>query len=359
LWNVKNRVSLFDRAVWLTLAVLALLTGLLAWRGNLVNTGQPRIIYLAGDEPERFQLFVVGLDKEQPGQLTQEPFGIWDYAVSADGEMIAYSALRRDGGADLWAMESDGSERRQLVDCSEADCTEPDWSPGGQRLVYTRRENVIDVPRLWLLDVASGETVPLFQDEQALGRRARWSPDGQWLSYVSPPDSGVRVYNVSDGRSLLVPSETEAPAAWSPQGNVLLVTGAQWQGESFLVHLLRADLESGQLTDLSGAEEPVEDGSPAWSPDGAWIAFNRKPPRVAAGKQLGLMRPDGSELYFLTDDAKVHHGPPAWSPDGRYLLFQRYPLTEPDAQPGIWLLEVETGTMREVVTPGSLPAWLP
>ena len=110
---------------------------------------------------------------------------------------------------------------------------------------------------------------------------------------------------------------------------------------------------------MDATTKPVEDGSPAWSSDGAWIAFNRKPPRVAAGKQLGLIHPDGGELYFLTDDAQVHHGPPAWSPDGRYLLFQRYPLTEPYAQPGIWLLEVETGTMREVVTPGSLPAWLP
>jgi len=93
--------------------------------------------------------------------------------------------------------------------------------------------------------------------------------------------------------------------------------------------------------------------------DGSWIAFSRKPPRVSAGKQLGLMRPDGSEVHFLTDDVKVHHGAPAWPPDGRYLLFQRYPLTEPDAQPGIWLLEVETGIRREVVTPDSRPVWLP
>ena len=50
---------------------------------------------------------------------------------------------------------------------------------------------------------------------------------------------------------------------------------------------------------------------------------------------------------------------PAWSPDGRCLLFQRYPLEKPNPRPGIWLLNVETGELQEVVTPGQWPTWLP
>jgi Tol biopolymer transport system component len=451
LWSGKNRVSLFDRVVLLTLVGLALLTGLLAWRGDRVGvrvvavspsesatgvstrilvritfsheiesssnlplslsppvsgtvrwegkkltflpsaplapdttytvtlaadlksrqgrallrpltwqfrTGQPRILYVAQDEQNRYQLFVIALEEGQPTQLTREAFGVWDYAVSADGTTIAYAALRKDGESDLWAVGSDGSGRRLLLACPEADCTEAAWSPDGRRLVYTRRDDVLSFPRLWWLDVASGETVPLFQDDQVLGFGACWSPDGQWLSYISPRDPGVRVYNVNDSHSLLIPSQVEAPAVWSPQGDVLLVTDVQWRGASFAVHLLRADLESGRLTNLSGEAE-VEDGSPAWSPDGSWIAFARKAHRASMGKQLWLMQPDGSQTHYLTNQPEIHHGSPAWSLDGRYLLFQRYPLTEPDAQPGIWLLEVETGTLREVVTPGGQPAWLP
>jgi Tol biopolymer transport system component len=343
---------------------LLLLTGLvLCCEGctgtrTAMDTGQSRILYVAPDERAHHQLFVVALEEGDPEQLTQEPFGVWDYAVSPDGDRIAYAALRRDGGSDLWVVESDGCGRRQLLACLEADCIEPDWSPDGARIAYTRRDNVLDLPYIWWLDVATGETEPFFQDDQEVGFGARWSPDGQWLSYVSRPDLGVRVYNVDDGRSWLIPGRAELPAVWSPQGDGLLVADVQLRGESFVVHLLRADLENEQPTDLSGDLE-VEDGSPAWSPDGAWIAFNRKPPRVSMGKQLGLMRPDGSDVRFLTNDVEVHHGVPAWSPDGRYLLFQRYPLSEPDAQPGIWLLEIETGTLREVVTPGSRPAWLP
>jgi Tol biopolymer transport system component len=50
---------------------------------------------------------------------------------------------------------------------------------------------------------------------------------------------------------------------------------------------------------------------------------------------------------------------PVWSPDGRYLLFQRYLLSEPLAYPSIWVLEVESGSLRKVVESGYLPGWLP
>jgi Tol biopolymer transport system component len=77
------------------------------------------------------------------------------------------------------------------------------------------------------------------------------------------------------------------------------------------------------------------------------------------GRQLWLMRADGSDAHALTNDADVHYGPFAWSPDGRYILLQRYDLAEPYARAAIGLLEVGTGIMREVAAPGMQPAWLP
>jgi Tol biopolymer transport system component len=77
------------------------------------------------------------------------------------------------------------------------------------------------------------------------------------------------------------------------------------------------------------------------------------------GKQIWLMRPDGSEAHYLTNDTDIHSGLPEWSPDSRYLLYQRYPLKELGAQPGVWLLDIQTGKTQELVKPGNRPTWLP
>jgi Tol biopolymer transport system component len=337
------------------------LPGQLTWQ---FSTRQPGVIYVAPDAQSNDQLFVLPTLKEQPIQLTHEPWGIWDYALAPDGMQITYAAMRQDSGSDLWQIASAGSSRQQLVDCTEAACSGAAWAPDGQRFVYERRGMLVPgaapgPPRLWWLDPASGETVTVFQDSQLLGYGARWSPDSQWLSYVSPSNQGVQVYNINDGRNFLIPSRMGGLAVWSPRGDALLVTDIQRQEERFAVHLLKVNPTSGQLTDLSGAEANVEDSSPVWSSNGGWIAFTRKVAGASMGKQIWLMRPDGREAHYLTNETDIHHGLPEWSPDSRYLLYQRYPLKELGAQPAVWLLDTQTGQSQELVAPGNRPTWLP
>lgn len=326
------------------------------------RTGKPRILYIAPDEEEQDQVTVIPIKGGSPLRLTEEPTFVWNHTVSSDGQTVVYAALRENNGGDLWAVRPDGTQHRRLLACPNAICSDPSWSPDGRRLVYEKREvphagDTPAPPRLWWVDPISGETARVFQDGQQLGHSPRWSPDGQWLSFVSPGETGVRIYNLKDGRSHLIPSRMGEPAAWSPDSNTVLVTEVVFQGERVAIHLFRADLNSGNVVDLNGKAE-VEVNSPTWSPDGKWIAYGRKVPRVAMGRQIWLMRSDGSQGRPLTTELEIDHGPPTWSPDGRYLLFQRSPLKDPSTQPGIWILEIATGKLQQVVAPGSQPRWL-
>ena len=76
--------------------------------------------------------------------------------------------------------------------------------------------------RVRLLDLSSGQTRPLFRDEQMLGYAPRWSPDETRLGYFDP-QGGVRVVELEAGTSELIPNQLGEMGTWSPDGQALVV----------------------------------------------------------------------------------------------------------------------------------------
>ena len=339
------------------------------WR---FTTGQTRLLFIGRDNKDHDQLTLalparasvsIAPAGGAPIALTQESFGVWDYALSSDGTAIVYAAMRRDGGSDLVTIAPDGRERRKRLDCSQAMCNGAAWLPDGQRLIYERHAlpapGAFPAPgRLWMLNLDTGQTEPLFQDSQKLGFGPRISPDGQWLAYFAPSEGAVQLVRLSDGRNLMAPSQMGEPPVWNPRGDAVAMSDILFMGERTAVHLFRVDLESSGVTDISG-DESVDDGAPDWSPDGEWIAFRRKSPAAAMSAQIWVMRRDGTQARQLTDDERYFHSALTWSPDGRTLAIQRVRLEGVNVSSGIWLLDVTTGQLRELVSPGARPTWLP
>lgn len=343
----------------------------------------PPILYIGHDSNGRAQLFRAEIHGEISSvtQLTDiQDAMLIDFAPSAAGYPVALSVQTADGGG-VWLLPEDGAEISRLLDCPQAECSSPVWSSDGRRLIYERRglnegDGVAGRPHLWWLDTYSGETLPVLENDHSAAQNARFSPDGQWLSYAVPAEEGVEVYNLKDGRHFLLPSQVGAAVAWSDDSQRMLISDLELityhgdDGEDHLGHsheyeeavqLYLVDLSDGTFDGDRIRLSPqggVDDGLAAWSPDGAWIAFGRKPPRTQSGRQLWLMRSDGSDARALTDEPAIQHGQPHWSPDGRYLLFQRFATLEPGAVPEIWLLNVESGELQQVVTGGFLPDWL-
>jgi Tol biopolymer transport system component len=247
------------------------------------------------------------------------------------------------------------------------------FSPDSQLLAFSQRNAtafgvpVVSPPRLYLLELATGTVAPVFADDQQLAFDPRWSADGQWLSYLSPGLGGVGVYHLQNGTTRFYPTTTGEAAVWHPQRNELVLSEMISGGDYFEIHLMLIDPLTETRQDISvvadsGEVIAVEDNSPAFSPDGEWLAIRRKElegPRATLGKQLWVMRADGSEAYPLTQEAEVDHGPAVWSPDGRYLLYHRFPLRGPDVTVSVWVLDVASGQSWEVARPGQRPQWVP
>lgn len=115
-------------------------------------------------------------------------------------------------------------------------------------------------------------------------------------------------------------------ARLSPNGALAVcdLTRHDIENERSSTSLWLIDLASEQARPLT--HDQSNDSSPAWSPDGAQIAFLSDRSGV---KQVFLLPLDGGEARQLTNLRGGVDGPLAWSPDGKMIAFSASAQVEP------------------------------
>jgi Tol biopolymer transport system component len=300
-------------------------------------------------------------------KLTQTGNKVYDFGVSVSGAWIAYSVKNSQAGSDLWIVQRDGKNSRKIADCGGDSCIQPDWSPDGKWIAYSRKrlsvvqgEMYSPQPRIWTLEIASGKTSPLFQDATIGGTDPSWSPDGKHLAFFDPPAKVIHVLNTETGKELMLQSVLGVVGGWSADSQRL------WYGDLVSSDSLPfgsafvADIASDQVQQLfTGQLDPVDYGVPAPTPDGTWIAVGERFQGGSRSIQLTLMRPDGSERKKITDEATYTHGAYSWDPNGTRLLFQRVIIASSQSRPEVMIWDRALGQTKSVAQDAALPAWLP
>jgi dipeptidyl aminopeptidase/acylaminoacyl peptidase len=299
-----------------------------------------------------------------------------DPRVSPDGQMITYVVTAADLDANeyrsrIWLAASDGSSRPTPLTAGVKRDRLPRWSPDGSALAFVSHRDGSTGSELYVLRVGGGEPARVASWPEEIDDVA-WSPDGTWLAFGAPlrdearyrPEKdrdrparrvsrvSYRIDNIGwtcdRPRSLMVVcadgtapprvaasgEENYSGLAWSPDGQRLAFSAActrDWDleplGDLFVVSA-HAETEPIRLTSSSG----LSYRQPAWSPDGASIAFvlgHRR--RFPFNQQIGVLRVDadgnGGEPRLLTSDLDRNCAPllanarePVW--DHEDLLFQ-------------------------------------
>src|SRR5687767_10353125 len=240
-------------------------------------------------------IFVINADGTGRTQITDHPAEDFDPVWSPDGTKIAFRT-HRDGDEEVYIMNADGSDQRNLSNAPNRGDYSPAWSPNGEWIAF-------------MSDRAGNNNI--------------------WL--IRPDGSGLR--QVTD-----IPGISEYPT-WSPDSSQIafhctfghILSNGTGDFEICVVNLDSTGLI--QLTDTPG-----ENKLPAWSPDGNKLAFqsNRNgwptlPDYVPLGYDPGqfgdyeiyIMNIDGSGQTNLTNNPREDDSFPAWSRDG-YLVFSRY-----------------------------------
>ena len=302
-------------------------------------------------------------------ETCHEPRGIFCPSLGAtglswspDSEHILFTS-DRDGDAEVYEMNRDGSNVRQLTDNSADDIVGDNaWSPNGEGIVFTTDRD--GNREIYSMRSDGQEQTNLSRDE-AGDFNPQWSPDGSRIVFLSTRLAPERFYDTDifvmnrDGSSVSLvtdgPDQVGAPS-WSPKSDAIAYVSfccgdAISREEIFLVNI-----------DGSGRKLFVPDlaSNPEWSPKGDAIAFYACPGPNCGENGAGgiyIKSADGTSGKQLTAspyDTQSFR----WSPDGTKLAYQA--LGTGDDKVHLFVLNTDGSNPREISDRLSLnPVWSP
>jgi len=108
---------------------------------------------------------------------------------SADGTRIAVAA-GRDGSAEIYVINADGSDMERLTNNSAADSW-PTWSPDGARIAFASGRD--GNTEIYVMNADGSDAERLTNDGDDGAREPAWSPDGTEIAFTSERRSAIDV----------------------------------------------------------------------------------------------------------------------------------------------------------------------
>jgi Tol biopolymer transport system component len=221
----------------------------------------------------------------------------------------------QDGDREIFAVDFDGSNLKQLT-FNNRDDYDASWSPDGDKILFSSNRDGGN-SEVYLMNADGSEQTNL-SSSAGFDGRARWSPDGKTIVFNSDRDGAENLYLLSINVRKFVPlpiaDVTAAVSpAWSPDG--------QWLAYLGLNHINKGDIwlikaDGSQRLQLTNNAK-FEDGSISWSPDGRKLAYHSR-----RNHQYNVfvydidLQQEFQITYLSTSDVE-----PKWSNDGKHLLF--------------------------------------
>jgi RHS repeat-associated protein len=275
---------------------------------------------------------------------------------------IAFSS-NRDGTAQIYSMNSDGSGAQRLTNDAAND-EYPRWAPNGSRIVFqSDRDNIFSgMADIYVMNTDGSGQTRLTSDANDDSAPA-WSPDGSKIVFQSARNGvNYQIYVMNtDGSGQVNISNSAAndtQPSWSPDGTKIAFASDRDHSGYSSVYVMNST--GANQTRLTFGAAPYADDQPSWSPNSSKIAFtstrdsttdtwtetdddgnvlNRS--RVNINKEVYVMNANGFGQTRLTNTLENDESP-SWSGDGTRIVFRSDRERDCcDPTPQVWMMNAD------------------
>jgi len=293
------------------------------------------LAFLRSSSRATTDLYLLSVDGGEPRRLTIDNTSILGFAWTSDGREIVFSSRRGGSIYSLWRIAVAGGAPERLPTIGQS-VVSPAISRQGDRLVYTE---TLDDQNIWRLELdaagRAGAATSLISSTQG-DNGPDYSPDGHKIVFASNRSGGFGIWVCdSDGANptQLIdrgPYLTGTPR-WSPDGRwIAFDSRSNDAGRDSNADIYVVSAEGGQPRRLTS--EPAEDVAPSWSRDGKWIYFGST---RGGAMQIWKVPAEGGEATQVTKEGGFEGFE---SMDGKQLYYAKGRLA-----PGIWQTPVTGG----------------
>lgn len=181
-----------------------------------------KIVFCAGASTFARDIYVVDSDGSDLTRLTSGAGNNVYPAFSPNGHKIVFTS-NRTGTSQVWLMNADGSEQRQLTFDSQPKDQVPDWSPNGSKIAYLAdTHGIADMGNswgdIWVMNANGSHQHQITHDATDYG--TAWSPDGTRIATLDFPTRTIYTLNAKDGsdRQAAHPNGLQFVPGWQPLG---------------------------------------------------------------------------------------------------------------------------------------------